>query len=122
MRWNMKQLDLSGFHGSEQFARFSPLTKAVLTEGVVFVAQETDNFGLMQDIGVDCDHASKLHAALQDGLVCVDIDSDGFGIKYTDGNGKLLKKYPLSGYPSIKVMLWIALNEFVPTIMLPSEY
>lgn len=117
------ELDLAHFHGTTHWYRFSPLTKAVLTDGTKCVADTTSNMGLMQDIGIDLQHEPKLSKALDNGLVIIEIETPGFGLKYRDSlTNKVLKEYPLYGYPPLKIELWSDWIDFgTPCIYLPSE-
>ena len=113
---------LSQFTGTAHWYRISPLTPAVLTDGTKYVAEVTDNLGLMQDIALDM-RRPKCIKALDDGLVIVDIDTEGFGLRIMDGNEKKLCQYPLYGYPSLKIRIFVAwMERGVPCLFLPSEY
>lgn len=119
----MKDLNLDQFTGTTLWHRISPLTKAVLTDGTKYVADETDNVGLMQDIGIDCMMRPKIKKALEEGVILVDIDTQGHGLIYKDGNYKKLYSYPLVGYPPLKIELFVSMmDEKTPCIMLKSEY
>lgn len=118
----MKNLDTSDFIGTTQYYRFTPLSKGVLTDGTYYVAKETNNFGLMQDILIDC-MRPEIKEALDDGLVVVEIDTESFGLRYEDGNGNKILGYPLTGYPPLKIRLFLSwVTENKPVIYLPSEY
>lgn len=113
--------NLSSFRGTTAWYRFSPLTNAVLTDGTKYVANETCNFGLMQDIAIDC-MRPKIKKALNNGLVVVEVDTEGFGLRYEDGNGNKIYGYPLIGYNSLKIQLFVGwIEENVVCIYLPSE-
>lgn len=115
-------IDTSAFHGTENWYRFSPLTRHVITEGVKYVAEKSDNFGLMQDICIDLD-LPRIWSHLEDGIVGIEIDTEGFGLKFSDGNGKVLWEYELSGYPKLKIKLFAGLlDEKTATLLLPTEY
>jgi len=119
----MKDLDTSNFTGTTRYYRFSPITKAVLTDGTNYIATETENFGLMQDIALDLVGKQKVKHAMQNGFVVIDIDTESFGLKYSDGNNNALGGYPLIGYPELKIRLFAGwADEGVPVIFLPSEY
>ena len=119
----MKDSDLSQFTGTSQYYKISPLTKAVLTDGSFYVAKETDNFGLMQDIGIDLCHHDKVKKHLQEGLILIKIDTEGSGLIYEDGNGNKIHSYPLYGYPPLKIELFSQLYDIgKPCIFLKSEY
>lgn len=120
----MQQLDLSNFHGTTQWYRFSPLTKAVLTDGTKYVAEQTNNFGLMQDIGIDLCLHEKISKQINSGkLIIIDIDTNGKGLEYKNGYEKIIHSYPLIGYESLKIRLFSSLlSKEIPCIYLPSEY
>lgn len=113
---------LDQFTGTSYWYKFSPLTRAVLTDGTKYVAEQTNNFGLMQDVAIDC-LRPKIKKALDNGLIVAEIDSEGHGIRYEDGDYNKIHSYKMTGYPPIKIRLFISLmEEGVPCIFLPSEY
>lgn len=115
-------LETSDFTGTTQWYRFSPLTRAVLTDGTKFVAEETGNYGLMQDIAIDC-LRPKIKKALDKGLVVVKINTIKGKIIYEDGNDNQLLSYDLFGYNPLIIDLFISWAEDnAPCIYLKSEY
>lgn len=120
-----RTLDTSGFTGTSQWHRISPLCKVVLTDGVLYVAKETNNGGLFQDIGIDlCYHEKfKPFRRGDEYLIVIDIDTEGEGLTYMDGNKKKIHTYKLTGYPPLKITVWASMaDEVSPCIFLPSEY
>lgn len=115
-------LDTSQFHGTETWYKFNPITQDVLTDGTKYVAEQTDNFGLMMDISLWLKEP-KLNKACYEGIVAIKIDTEKEQIVFEDGNGNLLKKTKLWGYPLLKITIWAAmLDEKTKVLMLPSEY
>lgn len=115
-------LNTRDFTGTTQWYRFSPLTRAVLTDGTKYVAEKTDNYGLMQDIAIDC-MRPKIKKALNEGLIVVKIDTIIGKIIYKDGNYKELLSYDLINYSPLKIDIFVSwIEENTPCLYLPSEH
>ena len=118
--------DLSGYHGSETFTRFSPLHKCLLTEGTLRVAEDCGAYWLF-DIAASYlkDHddyfaTCRLQPAWGDSDNAVVVELD-------DGNGNIIARqhveytdFPKGEFKFFCGRYGEGRDEW--TFMLPSEY
>jgi hypothetical protein len=124
-----KQLDsatLAQFIGSESFYKFSPLFRALLTDGAQYVAETAGAFWLMDIIG---SYQNQLRGEdMQVWKLIPNKTTSGAKVVCENGNKIeiLSQRIPFTDFPFIngeEFVLWACRNEFGGvTIMLPSEY
>ncbi len=126
----MTALDLSGFTGTSQYVRWSPLFKDVLTEGTHHVAEE---FGAYWLFDLIASHLMGIKAKGEgEGFVTANLTvlrRDGVHkatVVMTDGNDNQLAKQDIdyTDFPAGEIRFFAVfdhtLNGYV--IMLPTEY
>lgn len=116
--------ELSNFTGSEKFTRWSPLTKDVATEGVIYLAENADCFWLLDLIAShQIDPAVK-----QEDFQTWKLTGTPGGaaaVVCGDGNDNEITRQELefSTFPLPEIDIWAVANELGSrTLMLPSEY
>jgi hypothetical protein len=117
----MSALQLNQFYGSESFTRWSPLTKSVLTEGALYVAQTAGAFWLFDAIQ---SHLDETKADWAQTVLTVH-DDDSATLTMTNGNDEPLstQRIPFTDFPEPELRIWSVRNELnAHTHMLPSEY
>ena len=124
----MKQLDtsiLAGFTGSDTFTKFSPLFRALLTDGAEYVAEQAGAFWLMDIIGSY--QRILRNQPFQVWKLQPNKTTDGALVVCEDGNKNVLvqQRIKYTDFPFIngeEFVLWACDNGDGVTIMLPSEY
>ena len=116
--------ELNNFYGSETFKRWSPLSKDVATEGVIFLAENADCFWLLDLIA---SHQLEPKVKREEFQVwkLTGIPGGKATVVCEDGNDNEVARQELeySTFPLPEMVIWAALNEFGSrTLMLPSEY
>lgn len=123
------RLDISQFTGSQKFTGLG-LSKSIMSEGVLYVAENMNAFWFVQDVDLYVRELAK--EGKDTGFVVCHLTQDGDGATMTfeDGNDEVLKtvdvKYTDFNFSRIegeKLTVWIQPNELGSyTIFLPSEY
>ena len=112
--------NLNQFTGTENYHRFSPLFRnTVLTDGALYLAEKAGAFWLMDMI------ASYL-PGYKDVFASAKLIRSGEGGRFTldDGNGSIFctQDIEYSDFCLDEIMLFVAKQEGLWVIMLPSEY
>ncbi len=112
--------ELRRFTGIEQRYRLAINREALFTDGVMYLADRTGAYWLLNEIALIQlldDHVSA--EAFQVWMLKVNADCRG-QLVCEDGNGKVvyIRAMPLADFPGEGVTLWFTDN----TILLPSEY
>jgi len=116
--------ELSNFTGSENFTRWSILTKDVATEGVIFLAENADCFWLLDLIA---SHQIDPKVKREEFQVwkLTGTPGDKATVVCEDGNDNEIARQELefSTFPLPEIAIWASLNERGSrNLMLPSEY
>jgi len=117
----MSALQLKQFYGSASFTRWSPLTKSLLTEGALYVAETAGAFWLFDAIQ---SHLDENKADWAQTVLTVNED-DSATLTMTDGNDEPLstQQIPFTDFPEPELKIWSIRNELGShSHMLPSEY
>jgi hypothetical protein len=123
---NTTQIDLSGFYGSENLIRWSPITRSVLSDGAHYLAETAQAYWLFDAIdshlttrGVT-DETEFTVATLRR-LSDTGTDAE---LTLDDGNGNIyVKQYiQFTDFPLAEIKLYAVFNGNAWTHMLPSEY
>jgi hypothetical protein len=125
----MNASDLSGFTGTENYYRYSPLFRNfILTDGTKFLADEAGAYWLMDAI------ASHVGSYKRDTFAVVNLrqnQPDNWLLTIDDGNGKLYARQEIefSDFPLESIKLYVCKQEDgtfphpdMWVILLPSEY
>lgn len=117
------QQGLDGFHGTQDYHRWSSLfSRHVLTDGCEWLAENAGAYWLMDAI------ASHFRKYRSESFVSVTLKKCKTGGKWAltidDGNGRVLEKQLIefSDFPLPEIQLFVARQENLWVIMLPSEY
>lgn len=114
------ELDLSGFHGTEGYTRWSALFPSfLLTDGCKYVAEEAGAYWLMDLIASHVQNRNDNFSHVK--LVRV---GEGAEVSFDDGNGKIWasQRVEWTDFPLEKINLYVVDSEKYRVIMLPSEY
>ena len=117
----MSALQLNSFYGSQTFTMWSPLTKSVLTEGTLYVAEQAGAYWLFDAIQA---HIDATKADWAQTVLEVHAD-DSATLTMTNGNDEPLssQRIPFTDFPEPTITIWSVRNELgAHTHMLPSEY
>jgi hypothetical protein len=117
----MSALQLDQFYGSEKFTRWTSISKSVLTDGALYVAETAGAFWLFDSIQSYLDQ----HQADWAQTTMVVHDDDSATLTMTNGNDDPLSewKIPFTDFPEPEIKIWSVRNELnAHTHMLPSEY
>ena len=115
------EADLPHFYGSQTFTRWSSITKSVLSEGALYLAEKAQAFWLF-------DYIDSNTIGLNEGAVqtVVTVDKNHTAkIVLDDMNGHVLvsERIPSTSFPLDTITIWSMRNEHnALTHMLPSEY
>lgn len=117
----MNAIDLSGFTGTENHYRYSPLFRNfILTDGTKFLADEAGAYWLMDAI------ASHVGSYKKDTYAVATLQKqpDGWLLTIDDGNGRLYAKQEIefSDFPLDSIKLYVCKQDDMWVILLPSEY
>jgi hypothetical protein len=117
----MNTIDLSGFTGTENYYRYSPLFRNfILTDGTKFLADEAGAYWLIDAI------ASHVGSYKKDTFAVATLQkqSDGWLLTIDDGNGRLYVKQEIefSDFPLDAIKLYVCKQDNMWVILLPSEY
>lgn len=119
------ELDLSNFHGSEYFYRWSMLTKSLLTQGTNYVAETAGAYWLFDAID---SHLTTQGLNANTEFVVAKLkklsDADDAELTLEDGSGTIwMTQYiPYTDFPLPEFKTFAAYNGTGWTHMLPSEY
>lgn len=116
--------DLTNFNGCDTFTRWSPLTKDVATEGVIYLAENAECFWLLDIIG---SHQIDPKVRNEEFQVWKFTGTPGgkATVVCEDGNSNEVTRQELefNTFPLPEITIWATLNELGSrTLMLPSEY
>ena len=117
----MSHIDLSQFTGSENAYRIFLGSKAVMTEGVKYLAEQAGAFWLVQDIiFYQIENPQWRNQSLQAWKLSVNKENDSAVLTCTDGDYNVLFKTDIefTDFPLPEVTLWFIDG----TLLLPSEY
>ena len=123
------KLEISQFTGSLDFTKFG-LSKSIMSEGVLYVAENMNAFWFAQDVDLYVRELAK-EGKSTDFVVChLTQDGDGATMTFEDGNDEVLKTvnvsytdFDFSRIEGEKLTVWVQPNELgAYTIFLPSEY
>jgi len=117
----MKLEELNQFTGSFNFTRWSILSKSVLTDGALFVAEKASAYWLFDAIQ---SHVTNLNEDMVQSVLTVQEDSTA-SLELDDMNENMIASQALSftDFPFKTIKIWSVRNETGAfTHMLPREY
>jgi hypothetical protein len=121
---NTTQIDLSGFYGSENLIRWSPITRSVLSDGAHYLAETAQAYWLFDAIDSHLTTRGVTDETEFTVAILSKFGCDDFKLTLDDGNGNIyVKQYiPYSDFPLTEIKLYAVFNGNAWTHMLPSEY
>jgi len=112
--------ELPNFYGSYNFTRWSILTKSVLTDGALYVAESAQAYWLFDAIE---SHVRRLKLDMTQSILNVQEDNTAtLEIDDMDGNIVASQLIQYTDFPLKQIKIWSSLSEHGYTHMLPSEY
>lgn len=113
-----KNLDLSGFTGSEEYTRFR--RNMLLTEGVTYLAKEAECFWLLDIISSYQAITEVRNEEFQVYILRVDLEKSTATVECNDGNDNILKTQfiEFTDFPLKEIKLYYTDG----VVLLPSEY
>jgi len=111
---------LPQFYGSYHFTKWSPLTKSVLTDGALYLAESAQAFWLFDVID---SHVTRLGEDMVQSIINVQEDNTAT-VKLDDMNENIIASQlvPYTDFPLKTIKIWSTRNKNGFTHMLPSEY
>jgi hypothetical protein len=111
---------LPQFYGSAHFTKWSPLTKSVLTDGTLYLAEKAEAFWLFDVID---SHVTRLGEDMVQSIINVQEDNTAT-VELDDMNENIIASQlvPYTDFPLKTVTIWSIHNGQSFTHMLPSEY
>ena len=108
--------NLAQFMGTEEHHRFSPLTKLVCTDGVMYLAENAGCFWLL-DILASVQSMDKIRREDMQVLI---FNTGELTVRIEDGNKNVLYTQDIgfTDFPLDEITLWVMNN----VVLLPSEY
>lgn len=112
--------ELPNFYGSYNFTRWSILTKSVLTDGALYIAESAQAYWLFDAIE---SHVRRLKLDMTQSILHVQEDNTAtLEIDDMDGNIVASQLIQYTDFPLKEIKIWSSLSEHGYTHMLPSEY
>ena len=110
--------NLPYYNGSEEFCKFSPLSKLIASEGAMYVANSCGAFWLL-DIVASCQLIAAVRREVMQAYTLTVQDNEGL-VVVTDGNKKEIyrQEIPYTDFPLDEIILWVRDG----VVFLPSEY
>ncbi|WP_163666054.1 DUF6876 family protein [Adonisia turfae] len=121
------QAGLANFHGSETWYRYilGPFTLGLYTEGVKWLADNTDCYWLLNAIFIQQNepHNAIKKEPFQVWTLTVLADKKAT-LTADDGNGQVLmrEEIPFTDFPMSEIVLWVEYDDQRAVLLLPSEH